>query len=975
MGEKKPPSGGHRHGGNANEHAALSHPSGRGATGCQYSPVGAADDRARARDALFSMSPDCPRPDWVRKGQAAHAAGLSFEDFDQWSAGGATYDPRAVHDTWHSFRADGGIGPGTLFYLAKAEGNWRPDPNAPRPPPPTPAELAQRAAVIAAAEAERKRKSAIPVDPDFTPAAIWARCLPATADYSYIVAKNGRPDGLRVVPDGDCLRQMRESLAGWLVVPVSRDGTLITLQFIAPTDVAARLKAAGKPSKLNLYRHPIDGCFIVGECPPGGVAYIVEGIGAGWAAHQATGNAAIVAFGWGNVRSEAQAQRDRDPTARLVLVPDVGKEDEARVIARELGAAVAALPDGWPKNSDIGDYAQREGVDALRALLMAATGDAPAPADPGAADPTAPTDPAAERPRDADGAGAFRLPQVCSYGDGSFIVRDDGVYYSPPDDKKGNALPDIRICDPLHVVAQTRDAAGSEWGRLLEWVTPDGQPERWAVPLELLQGDGGDVRRELSRRGLAIATGRAARELLGAYIQAWPVEARARCVDRLGWLGGAYVLPDEVIGTADGGEEVVFQGRAGAEAAHAVAGTVDDWLTTVAALAAGNSRLVFAIAAGLAGPLLHVLAGESGGFHLRGRSSSGKSTALRVGASVWGGPDFVRPWRATASGLEGVAVLHNDCVLLLDELSECDPRQVGETVYMLANGRGKARASTTGTARPTACWRLLFMSTGELSLEAQIATTGRRIAAGQEVRLADIEADAGAGMGIFEELNGHPSPAALALALKDAAARYHGAVGVAWLRWLVANRPDADKWRAAVDRFAADVVPAGASGQAGRVARRFGLVAVAGELATDAGLTGWQADESKRAAKSCFGAWLAGFGGAADREERAILEQVREFFERHADRFQELNHEHAVRNRAGFYRNTDGVRQYLVLPGVFKNEVCAGLDQRTVGRVLRAHGWIEPDAHGKSSQALHPIGLSSTRLYVFTQAMWSFEHG
>ncbi|HEY9269584.1 PriCT-2 domain-containing protein, partial [Achromobacter sp.] len=355
-------------------------------------PPGAADPLERERDAFFHMSPDCPRAEWVRKGQAAHAAGLSFEDFDAWSAGGKTYDARAARDTWRSFRADGGIGPGTLFYMAKAEG-WRPDPNAPRPPPPTAAELAKRAA---AAEAERKRKSAIPADPDYQPAAIWARGMPAVG-HSYVVANNGRPDGLRVVPDGDCLRQLGESLVGWLMVPVWLDGTLITIQFIAPTDVAARLKAAGKPSKLNLYRHPVEGCFIVGKCPPGGVAYIVEGIGAGWAAHQATGHAAIVAFGWGNVRREAQAQRERDPAARLVLVPDVGKESEARSIAGELGAMVAALPDGWPKNSDIADYAQREGVDALRALLTAAA-DPTAPADPAAAAPAA-TAPATEGPR------------------------------------------------------------------------------------------------------------------------------------------------------------------------------------------------------------------------------------------------------------------------------------------------------------------------------------------------------------------------------------------------------------------------------------------------------------------------------------------------------------------------------------------------------------------------------------------------
>jgi hypothetical protein len=49
-------------------------------------------------------------------------------------------------------------------------------------------------------------------------------------------------------------------------------------------------------------------------------------------------------------------------------------------------------------------------------------------------------------------------------------------------------------------------------------------------------------------------------------------------------------------------------------------------------------------------------------------------------------------------------------------------------------------------------WRLLFLSAGEESLATLIARTGRKANAGQEVRLADFDADAGAGLGAFETL-------------------------------------------------------------------------------------------------------------------------------------------------------------------------------------------------------------------------------
>jgi hypothetical protein len=51
-----------------------------------------------------------------------------------------------------------------------------------------------------------------------------------------------------------------------------------------------------------------------------------------------------------------------------------------------------------------------------------------------------------------------------------------------------------------------------------------------------------------------------------------------------------------------------------------------------------------------AGLLLEIAAEDSGGFHLRSNSSSGKTTALNVAASVWGDArDYCLLWRATSN--------------------------------------------------------------------------------------------------------------------------------------------------------------------------------------------------------------------------------------------------------------------------------------------------------------------------------------
>ena len=113
-----------------------------------------------------------------------------------------------------------------------------------------------------------------------------------------------------------------------------------------------------------------------------------------------------------------------------------------------------------------------------------------------------------------------------------------------------------------------------------------------------MAGDGTEYRRELLRHGFILAPGRTAREQLDVYLSMWRPKRRLRCVDRIGWHGSRFVLPDRTFGP--GGETVILQ--ASRPAKFAVAGSLGDWKRQVAAPAVGNSRLAFAIAAQLRGP-------------------------------------------------------------------------------------------------------------------------------------------------------------------------------------------------------------------------------------------------------------------------------------------------------------------------------------------------------------------------------------
>ncbi|MGH8579589.1 MAG: DUF927 domain-containing protein [Gammaproteobacteria bacterium] len=237
--------------------------------------------------------------------------------------------------------------------------------------------------------------------------------------------------------------------------------------------------------------------------------------------------------------------------------------------------------------------------------------------------------------------------------------------------------------------------------------------------MELLKRDGAEYRGTLLHMGLEIASALNARQLLAQYIQTAHIEARARCTETTGWHGNAFVLPDRTIVNGTG-ERVIFQSATNTANTFRQRGTLHEWCEHVGAPCVGNSRLAFGVSCALAGPLLHLMGMESGGFHYRGSTSTGKTTALRVAASVWGGPDFLQRWRTTDNGLEGVAAQHSDCCLILDELSQIDSRVAGESAYMLANGQGKLRANRSGYPRPRAEWRLLFLSSGEMSLGGTI---------------------------------------------------------------------------------------------------------------------------------------------------------------------------------------------------------------------------------------------------------------
>jgi putative DNA primase/helicase len=299
------------------------------------------------------------------------------------------------------------------------------------------------------------------------------------------------------------------------------------------------------------------------------------------------------------------------------------------------------------------------------------------------------------------------------------------------------------------------------------------------------------------------------------------------------------------------------------------------------------------------------------------------------------------------------------------------PEEAGAAAYQLASGQAKARAQTNGTLRRRLEWRVVILSTGEIPLASHIEASrkGDRPMTGQELRLLDIEADAGKGMGVWQALHGLQGPAAFSDAIKAAAGGHYGHAGPAFVDKFARTRDETKAMaRELVAGFLESAREAGDTGQAERGAMRFAVVAAAGELAAIWGIVPWTQGMASAAALVLFKRWAAGFGRARPREDQEIFRRMRHLLETDRTAFEVLD-DKPDDGDAGSpgddllapWRSRDGEARQLRIKGyIFAwrpspqepkemiagfhdagwAETFKGLDTRQAARVLADHGFL-----------------------------------
>lgn len=537
-------------------------------------------------------------------------------------------------------------------------------------------------------------------------------------------------------------------------------------------------------------------------------------------------------------------------------------------------------------------------------------------------------------------------------------------------DKADRPITDEWIATPVTVAARTTNSDDGSEGRFLRLLTDSGTKE-WIIPMEVFGGSGEDARRTLFGMGVIIALKKRG-QFMEYLLDQHPAEVFATTC-RPGWHeSGAFVLPGRTIGS----DRVRYQASAKGQNLFSMRGSLEGWKIDVAAKCQGNPVLTLAIGCALAGPLLSLVGVLGGGVHLVGDSSSGKSLAQLIGSSVWGDPGiFAASWDMTKGGLEIEASSRNDTMLPLDEIKRADPKRVQEMAYSLANGQGKGTMTRDREARGKLSWRLLALSSGERSLSEHAAISGNAAHAGAELRMVDVNAGTRTHRA-FDELHGLEG-ADFHRQLTVAVGANHGHIGPAFVEKLLASddRPGLLEDFAGIRaQFVED------NAQAGRVADRFAVIALAGEMAIAYDLLPWAPGTALADCQLLYGEWLSRVGGG-NAEDRQILAGILDFIDKHgSSRFSDVEDQTLdtkVFNRAGYWEVVGAKRLYLFNKSAL-TEAAHGHGLARVVKALEGAGALAKHDTDRDSRRTKKYRLpagGSARLYVIDPDAMDSEGG
>lgn len=429
---------------------------------------------------------------------------------------------------------------------------------------------------------------------------------------------------------------------------------------------------------------------------------------------------------------------------------------------------------------------------------------------------------------------------------------------------------------------------------------------------------------------------------------------RVQLVDRLGWHGEEFLWGDKII-DAKGmrkAENFFFDENVGDPsvlgAMHAK-GSMLEWVEEMNQIADYPYAWLY-IAGAIAAPLLSMTSTNSFLVDIAYQTSSGKSTALFAGASVWGRPEvghLVSNWYSTNVGIEESCAMNADLPTFFDEskLGETDTRMIRRVIYMVT-GAGKKRGKAGGGLRKTKSWKTVFCTCGEQQLYKYGEDDGARArTVGAEVlpfKTVDSKSKIVVDRLTRAYLNnyGHAGP---------------------WAIQRISKLPK-ETWIDLVDeydRYFQDLVP-GANSKALRKARYFGILRVALDILRNMGVN--------YDPKHLDDIWRTGAGAKDELKSDRAMVELGTWVALNEDRFKGSggNDRAPAMGWAGFMTNGSSVD----IPRSTLKMALGEMWEATLPKIWDASGYLET-GQGKLTKS---VRLDNKRVSVY-RFRWSALFG
>lgn len=460
----------------------------------------------------------------------------------------------------------------------------------------------------------------------------------------------------------------------------------------------------------------------------------------------------------------------------------------------------------------------------------------------------------------------------------------------------------------------------------------------------------------------------------------------ARTSSRMGWQGSEGFLWGKRLITAQSvpGNEtdienlkpedwpehgIMFRGAdAGDEqlaAGFTSGGTFETWLAIAIRLTPFPIPKL-AIVASLAAPVLTVVKGHNFILDLSNPTSRGKTATARIAGSTWGDPDERSPdsvvgtWDATRVWIERASAVLNNLPLLLDDTKRARrPRDVAQTLYDVASGRGRGRGSKQGLGR-SGSWSTVLISTGEQPATSFTEDGGTR------ARVLTIW---GSPFGVVDEDTGK-----LVAELDLAARENYGHAGPRLVKHLLQFR---DKWamyRQIHTRYKREYTDWAAGNPIlGRMADYFATLRLTADLSTSAKILPWGDFDP-------IDPLWDNLAGAASEADRAVAALQVVFGWASANQ-----HSFYGREREDSYSNTippnqgyagkwdkEDWQHIFFYPHVIKDLLAKhGFDSDAILRTWKERGWLETEK-GETRNTKR-VRLGGERAHVIAISRIAFE--